>query len=223
MTRGPGVRIVYDDADVVVADKPAGMLTIATASERVRTLYHVLYERERRTRRGGRVFVVHRLDRDASGLVAAAKHEGAKRALQAQFADHSAGRRYVAVVAGTYPSDEDVLRSYLAENRALNVYVTPDPRLGKLAVTRVRVLRRGCGATLLEIALDTGRKHQIRVHLAHAGYPILGDRRYGDGRPGPGRRLALHAAALELTHPGTGERMRFESPVPRVLLGAVRR
>jgi len=212
------VRVVHDDDDIVVADKPAGLLTIGTDRERHRTLYRRLFDTERRRRPGGRVFVVHRLDRDASGLLVFAKSEKAKRLLQAQFHDHTASRTYHAVVHGSYPRNKDVLKSYLAENRALRMYVTPDPRRGKLAITRVRVLRRAPSATLLEVVLESGRKHQIRVHLAETGHPLLGDRRYGEDRAGPIGRLALHAVALELEHPATGERMRFESRLPRRFL-----
>ncbi len=212
------IRVVHDDDDIVVADKPAGLLTIGTDRERNRTLYRRLFNIERRCREGGRVYVVHRLDRDASGLLVFAKSVPAKRALQAQFHDRTASRTYHAVVLGSYPRDEDVLKSYLAENRALRMYVTTDRRRGKLATTRVRVLRRAASATLLEVVLESGRKHQIRVHLAETGHPLLGDRRYGEDRAGPIGRLALHAVALELEHPTTGKRMRFESPLPRRFL-----
>lgn len=212
------VRVVHDDEDIVVADKPAGLLTIGTDRERHRTLYRRLFDAEMRRRRGGRVFVVHRLDRDASGLLVFAKSEEAKRVLQAQFHDRTASRTYHAVVGGSYPRDEDVLKSYLAENRALRMYITTDRRRGKLAITRVRVLRRAPSATLLEIVLESGRKHQIRVHLAETGHPLLGDRRYGEDRAGPIGRLALHAVALEFEHPRTGKRIRFESRLPRRFL-----
>ncbi len=209
---------MHDDDEIVVADKPAGLLTIGTDRERHRTLYRQLFDSELRRRPGGRVFVVHRLDRDASGLLVFAKSQKAKRVLQAQFQDRTASRTYHAVVRGSYPRDEDVLKSYLVENRALRMYVTADPRRGKLAITRVRVLRRAPSATLLEVALESGRKHQIRVHLAETGHPLLGDRRYGEDRAGPIGRLALHAVALEIEHPTTGKRMRFESRAPRRFL-----
>ncbi len=212
------VRVVHDDKEIVVAEKPAGLLTIGTDRERHRTLYRRLFDSEARRRPGGRVFVVHRLDRDASGLLVFAKSEKAKRMLQAQFHDRSASRTYQAVVLGSYRPDKDVLKSYLAENRALRMYVTADSRRGKLAITRVRVLRRSRSATLLEVVLESGRKHQIRVHLAEAGHPLLGDRRYGEDRAGPIGRLALHAVALEFEHPTSGKRMRFESRLPRPFL-----
>jgi 23S rRNA pseudouridine1911/1915/1917 synthase len=210
--------VVHDDDEIVVADKPAGLLTIGTDRERHRTLYRLLFDRERRRHRRGRVFVVHRLDRDTSGLLVFAKSEEAKRALQTQFHARTASRTYHAIVRGSYPGDEDVLKSYLAENSALRVYVTTDPHRGKLAITRVRVLRRAAAATLLEVILETGRKHQIRVHLAETGHPLLGDRRYGEDRAGPIGRLALHAVALEIEHPTTGRRERFESQLPRGFL-----
>jgi RluA family pseudouridine synthase len=220
--QGPA-RIVHEDEVLVVVDKPAGLLTIGTERERRRTLHHWLFERERRRRRGGRVFIVHRLDRDASGLVVFAKSEDAKLALQAQFRARAASRVYRAVVEGRFPEAQREFRSHLAQNRAYSVYVTPDARRGKLAITRVRVLRRAARATLLEVVLGTGRKHQIRVHLADAGHPVLGDRRYGGGTAKPRERLALHAFTLEFDHPQTGERLRFCSPVPRPLLDALRR
>ena len=211
-------HVVHDDDEIVVADKPAGLLTLGTDRERRRTLYRQLFDRERCRHRGGRGFVVRRLDRDASGLIVFAKSQKAKSVLQAQFDDRTASRTYDAIVHGSYPRDEDVLKSYLLENRALHMYVTTDPRRGKLAITYVRVLRRVSSATLLEVVFETGRKHQIRVHLEEAGHPLLGDRRYGEDRAGPIGRLALHAVSLEIEHPATGRRERFESRPPRAFL-----
>jgi 23S rRNA pseudouridine1911/1915/1917 synthase len=212
-------KVIHEDEHLVVADKPAGLLTVGTDRERHRTLYRQMFARARKQSPGGRIFIVHRLDRDASGLVVFAKSEPIKRALQGQFRSHSAGRTYNAVVYGRFEGDEREFRSHLAENRALEVYVTPDTSKGKLSVSRVRVLRRSPKATLLEVRLDTGRKHQIRVHLAHAGHPIMGDRRYGDDKSGPLGRLGLHATTLEFTHPATGERMRLDAPLPKAFLG----
>ena len=218
-----GVRVVHDDEQLVVVEKPAGLLTVGTDRERHRTLYRYLYDCEQRRHPGGRVFVVHRLDREASGLLVFAKNEPAKRALQAQFRDRTASRTYNAVVQGSYPADDEVLESYLAQNKALQVYVTLDQRRGKLAVTHLRVLRRAPSATLIEVSLKSGRKHQIRVHLADKGHPLLGDRRYGEDRPGPIGRLALHAVSLELKHPGNRRRMRFESRLPHRFLAPFRK
>jgi 23S rRNA pseudouridine1911/1915/1917 synthase len=209
-----GVRVLHDDDDVVVAEKPAGLLTIGTDRERHRTLFRYLFDCELRRRPDGRVFVVHRLDREASGLLVFAKNEQAKISLQGQFRDRTAGRTYNAVVRGAYPCETEVLESYLAQNKALQVYVTPDAWRGKLATTHVKVLKRAQSATLVEVVLKSGRKHQIRVHLAGRGHPLLGDRRYGEDLAGPIGRLALHAVSLEFNHPGSHKRMRFESRLP---------
>ena len=207
------IRIVFEDPSVIVIDKPAGLLTMATDTERSRTAYAWLREYAGRKKPSEKIFIVHRLDREASGLLVFAKTIEAKERLQDQFKDHSAGRRYIAVVEGRVGMDEFTIRSYLAENKAYLVFSTPNKRLGKLAITHVRVLKRNPKTTLVEVRLETGRKHQIRVHLAERGHPIIGDKNYGSGAD-PIRRLALHAANLEFTHPSTRKRMQFESPHP---------
>lgn len=203
------MRLLYEDDSILVIDKPAGLLTIATESERDRTAYAVLRAYLKRKRPSERVFIVHRLDREASGLLVFAKNAEAKERLQAQFEDHSAGRTYIAVVDGYIKLDRFDIRSYLAENTARLVYSTTNTRKGRLAVTHVRVLERRPRTSVVEVRLETGRKHQIRVHLAERGHPIVGDEKYGGSRA---RRLALHGAALEFRHPHTGRSVRFESP-----------
>lgn len=206
------IEILYEDRDVVVVTKPAGLLTIATEKERHRTAYALLFDHVRRQREG-RLFIVHRLDREASGLLVFAKSAEAKVALQEQFKDHSAGRTYVAVTEGRIPRDEFTVESYLAENAAFRCYVTRDPVKGKRAVTHVKVLKRSPHRTLVEVRLETGRKHQIRVHLAEEGFPIVGDPAYGNGR-NPIRRMALHGARLVFRHPHTGQPLSFTAPLP---------
>ena len=206
------IEIVFEDRDLIVAIKPAGLLTIATDRERQRTAYALLFEHVRR-RREGRLFIVHRLDREASGLLVFAKSPEAKLALQEQFKDHSAGRTYIAVTEGRMARDSFTIESYLAENAAFRCYSTRDPAKGKRAVTHVTVLKRSPRRSLVEVRLETGRKHQIRVHLAEEGHPIVGDPAYGDGR-GPVGRLALHGARLVFRHPRTGQPMTFSAPLP---------
>jgi 23S rRNA pseudouridine1911/1915/1917 synthase len=205
--------VVFEDDAIVVADKPPGLLTIGTSTERRNTLYARLYDLAHRRRPPEKIFVVHRLDREASGLLVFAKTPQAKHALQRQFRDRTAGRRYVAWVHGTVRQDELTLRSWLAENAARRVWDAGEERGGKLAITHLRVLARRPGRTLVEASLETGRKHQIRVQLASAGHPIEGDRRYGPPRPASSR-LALHAAHLRFVHPVTGASMAFASPPP---------
>jgi len=208
------VRIVYEDDSVIVVDKPSGLLTMGTDDEKVNTLYAALRERANSKRPAEKIFIVHRLDREVSGLVVFAKNFAAKEQLQNQFKDHSAGRRYVAVVEGRDVPDQFTIKSHLAENAALRVYSTRRTSIGKLAITHVQVVQRNARTTMLEIRLETGRKHQIRVHLAERGLPIVGDKTYG-ARNNPIHRIALHGAQLEFRHPVTGRTMHFDSNPPQ--------
>ena len=187
---------------------------MATDTEKLNTLYASLRAYLNNKRPPEKLFIVHRLDREASGLLVFAKTLEAKERIQDQFKDHSAGRRYVAVVEGHVKADDFTIRSYLAENAAYKVYSTPNRRLGKLAVTHVHVIKRNAKTTLVEVRLETGRKHQIRVHLAERGHPIVGDKNYGSGS-NPIRRLALHGAHLEFKHPMKGTLLKFDSRYPK--------
>jgi 23S rRNA pseudouridine1911/1915/1917 synthase len=207
------VRIVFEDDCLIVVDKPAGLLTMGTESERSKTVYAVLRAYANSKRPGEKIFIVHRLDREASGLLIFAKTIPAKEHLQNQFKIHSAGRIYAAVVEGNVQPNQFTIRSLLAENAAFRVYSTTNARSGKLAVTHVRVLKRGAKTSLLEVRLETGRKHQIRVHLAERGNPIAGDKVYGS-RSSKFGRLALHATRLEFRHPRTGALLSLDSPCP---------
>jgi 23S rRNA pseudouridine1911/1915/1917 synthase len=208
------IRIVYEDDSVIVVDKPAGLLTMATDTERERTVYAAMCAYANNKRPAEKIFIVHRLDREASGLLVLAKTAEAKERLQEQFKDHSASRRYVAVVEGQVNPDHFTIRSHLSENAAYRVYSSRKGREGKLAITHVQVMKRNPKKTLIEVRLETGRKHQIRVHLSERGHPLVGDKTYGSGS-NPIRRLALHAAILEFRHPRTAKLMRFDSPYPK--------
>ena len=205
--------LVHEDADILVVDKPTGLLTIATERERTRTAYRLL--RDWVVARGSataRLFIVHRLDRETSGLIVFAKSVAAKRSLQAQFAARAVERVYVALVEGAVRQSEGSLTARLTEDRALRVRTTIDRRAGREAITRYRVLERRRDATVLELRLVTGRRGQIRAQLAAAGHPIAGDREHGS-RTDPLGRVALHATRLGFVHP-RGGRVSFESPVP---------
>jgi 23S rRNA pseudouridine1911/1915/1917 synthase len=221
--KGPAwsrLSVAYEDGDLIVVDKPAGLLTVATEREKDRTLYALVREYLMRRRPPERLYIVHRLDREASGLLVFAKSEVAKQALQGQFEEHAAGRTYLAVTENRMAQDRYTFQSYLAESAAFRCYSTEDPSKGKWAVTHVKVLRRSRIHTLVEVSLETGRKHQIRVHLAGAGYPLVGDMVYGSG-VSPIRRLALHAFRLAFRHPTTGQAVEFESQLPAALAGLV--
>jgi 23S rRNA pseudouridine1911/1915/1917 synthase len=207
------VQIVFEDKDLIVVDKPEGLLTIATDREKERTLYARLFGYVKAKKPPEMLFIVHRLDREASGLLVFAKSETAKHQLQQQFKEHSAGRTYVAVTERNMARNTFTIDTYLAENRIHRCYSTQDRSKGKRAVTHVKVLKRSPHRTLAEVQLETGRKHQIRVHLAEQGHPIVGDKVYGS-LSNPIRRLALHAARLTFRHPRTGKLLEFVSPPP---------
>ncbi len=217
-------EILYEDEDLVIVDKPAGLPTIAPegSSGRSRSLYDWVTVHIRRRNPKGRAAVVHRLDRDSSGVVVFATGGAAKRELMDRWNQLVRTRRYAALVEGTPPGEAGVLDSWLRENRAGTVYEAPPGSPGALrAVTRWRLLETGGGFSLLELELETGRKHQIRAQLSAFGHPVAGDSRYG-ARTDPAGRLALHAVSIELERPFGGGTVRAESPVPDSFLRPLR-
>jgi 23S rRNA pseudouridine1911/1915/1917 synthase len=209
------LRLVHEEGHFLVVDKPAGLLTIATERERERTAYRLLagyVEGQARGGRGPRLFIVHRLDRETSGLLVFAKSAAAKGALQAQFKARRVERLYVAVVEGRVEADEGRLESFLVQDRSLRVRASRDTLRGKEAVTLYRVRERRRDSTVLELSLQTGRRGQIRAQLSELGHPVVGDAAYGSRR-NPIRRICLHAARLGFVGP-QGRPLRFESPVP---------
>ncbi len=208
-----GLTVLYEDRDVIVVEKPCGLLTIGTDRDKSRTVHTILneYVRKGDPRSRNRVYIVHRLDRDTSGILILAKSEAAKMYLQEHWQDTD--KHYLTVVHGRFAVKAGTISSYLAENSAYNVYSTPDPALGKLSHTEYAVIKEAKGFSLLEIHLLTGRKHQIRVHLSEKGHPVVGDRKYGRGNEAHGN-LALHARSLSFTHPVSGRRLTFETRIP---------
>jgi RluA family pseudouridine synthase len=209
-----GLTIVYEDNDLLVVEKPAGLLTMGTEREKEATLYFMLteYERSKSKDGEGRVFIVHRLDRDASGLIVFAKSDAAKRALQGHW--KLATKKYYAITEGTPEKRSGTIENYLREDDFKRVYsISKNHPEAQLAVTHYRVLRENGGYALLEVTLETGRKNQIRVHLSGLGCPIMGDEKYG-AKSDPFRRLALHACFLSFPHPATGELKTFRSSLP---------
>lgn len=206
----PMLRRIHEDEDIIVIDKPAGLLTIATARERERTAYRLLMEYASALE--GRIFVVHRLDRETSGVLVFARSPRAKRDLQEQFAHRSVERVYVALVEGRVRAESGTLTDRLVQDRALRVRPTRDHRAGKEAITHYRVLRRGALTTALELTLGTGRRGQIRAQLAALGHPIVGDKKSGS-RMNPLRRMCLHATRLGFVHP-RGRQVIYTSPPP---------
>lgn len=216
-----GLRIVYEDADLIVIEKPSGLLSIATDTERRRTAYYDLnaYLRAANPRQVGRVFVVHRLDRDTSGLLLFARNERVKRSFQDRW--DRAEKRYYAIVEGVPREPQGRIETPLVETRSLQMRPARPSEDAKPAVTSYRVVRTGRRCALLEVSPETGRKNQIRAHLASIGHPIVGDRKYG-AQTNPANRLALHAYYLAFTHPATGKRTTFNSKLPENLARLVR-
>ncbi len=208
-----GLVILYEDTDILVVDKPPGLLTIATDKEKSRTAYFILtdYVRKGCVKSRKRIFIVHRLDRDTSGILVFAKSEQAKFSLQSQW--DATKKKYLAVVHGKCEKDSETITTYLVENKAHGVYSTSDTTKGKLSHTAYTVLKETPDFTLLEIDLLTGRKHQIRVHLADIGHPVVGDQKYGKGNK-THKRLALHATSITFRHPISGAQLTFETQTP---------
>jgi 23S rRNA pseudouridine1911/1915/1917 synthase len=214
----PALKVLFEDLSLVVIVKPERLLSMASEMERHKTAYAFLtnYVRCDNPRSDARVWIVHRLDREASGLMVFATTEAAKRALQSHW--YEADKRYLAVVEGHPPADHGVLTSHLDESSPFKVYSAQPSERTRHAVTNYRVMKRNATHTLIELKLETGRRNQIRVPLADAECPIVGDRKYG-ARTNPARRLGLHASSLQFKHPSSGELLRFVSPLPRKLAG----
>ncbi|KAF0214920.1 MAG: hypothetical protein FD174_4271 [Geobacteraceae bacterium] len=208
-----GVAVLYEDQDVIVIDKPVGLLTMGTERDKSRTAHSILndYIRKGNAKSRNRVYIVHRLDRDTSGILIFAKSEQAKQYLQDNWTETE--KKYLTVVYGRLTPQEGIISSYLAGNGAYTVYSTPDPTRGKLSLTAYNTLKEAKGFSLLEINLLTGRKHQIRVHLSEKGHPIVGDKKYG--KEGDSYKwLALHAQSITFTHPVTGKRLTIATQSP---------
>ena len=211
-----GLKIYFEDAHLLVVEKPEGLLSISSPGEPEKTAYFQLteYLRHKHPQSRERVWIVHRLDRETSGLMVFAKTAPAKEVLQSNWDTFE--KRYEAVVEGRLPVPQGLWESDLDESNPHHVAVRPKSAKTRHAVTRYRVLHSTAQRSLVELTLETGRRHQIRVQLAHAGCPVVGDEKYG-ARTDPAGRLGLHACLLRLRHPVTGKELRFTSPLPKTL------
>jgi 23S rRNA pseudouridine1911/1915/1917 synthase len=211
------LEIRFEDDDLLVVEKPPGLLSVATETERETTAYRQLteYLKQGSPRSRERVWIVHRLDRETSGLMVFAKTAAAKAALQSNW--EAAIKRYLAVVEGRMPAAaRGELESDLNESNPHKVFSARPSALTRHAVTRYEVVAVAAERTLVELTLETGRRHQIRVHLADAGHPVVGDERYG-AVTDSAKRLALHATGLSFPHPRTGAPLAFDSSLPKAL------
>lgn len=209
-----GFSIIFEDEHLIVIDKHAGILSVASESERNYTAYSFLSKHVKRGDPSNKIFIVHRLDRDTSGVMVFAKSIEVQHKMQENWRNVITERTYVAIAEGVIEENEGEISSYLHENAAMVVYSDQDPEGGKKAVTHFKVLKRSAEYTLLEVRLDTGRKNQIRVHMQEFGHPLIDDKKYG-GTKNPINRLGLHSKVLGFIHPVTQRPMRFETPIPR--------
>lgn len=211
--KNPMLKLVYEDAYIIVVEKKEGLLSVATEHQKERTAQHILCEYVKRSHRSNRIFVVHRLDRETSGLMMYAKDERTMNTLRDNWHDIVTDRRYVTIVSGEMERDAGSIESWLTD-RKLYVASSPiDDGTGKYALTHYKTIKRANGYSLVELKLETGRKNQIRVHMSDLGHPVIGDERYGS-EVNPLGRLALHAFKLCFYHPVTGQLMEFETPYP---------
>lgn len=207
------MQLVYEDDDIIVVNKGYGLLSMGNDKVKEGTAYTILRDYLKWQDPRNKLFIVHRLDRDTSGLMVFAKSIEAKENLQHNWNNMVLSRKYLAVVEGRPDPAEGIVKSYLAENSRYEVYSTDNPDEGQLAITRYRTLKSRNGYSLMEVELDTGHKNQIRVHMKDLGHPITGDRRYGAGSS-PIHRMALHAQTLRFVHPITRKDMNFTTPTP---------
>jgi len=216
------LQVAYEDEHLIVVDKPAGLVVHPAAGHRSGTLVNaLLHHCTQLSGVGGvrRPGIVHRLDKDTSGLLVAAKSDAAHRGLAAQFKAHSVEREYVALARGAPRADAGSVVAPIGRHPTDRKKWSTRARSGRDATTHWRVAERLTGHVLLRVRLETGRTHQIRVHLASVGLPVAGDPVYGGGRAEARalglHRQALHAAVLGFEHPLTGARVALESPLPR--------
>ena len=206
--------IIYEDKYLLVVNKPTKLLCIATAKEKENTLYHEASLYVKKKHKSNKIFIVHRLDKDTSGVVVFAKDEKTKKLLQDNWDKYAINREYIALVKGHIKPDKNTLKNKLVETKTNMVYVDDKSKLGKLAITKYEVINYKGNDSLLKINILTGRKNQIRVQLDYIGYPIIGDTKYGKNKSFY-NRLMLHANKLELIHPVTNEKLELIAKNPK--------
>lgn len=207
----PLLNIVWEDEFLIVVNKKEGLLSVSTQKVRERTAFHILSDYLKKSDPRNKLFILHRLDRDTSGLMMFAKTRAVQEKMQSNWNDVITERTYVAVVEGRPEKDFGLINTQLKENDKARVYVVNDG--GKVSITRYKVLRSNGTYSLLELNLETGRKNQIRAQMEYIGHPIAGDFKY-NAETSPAGRLMLHAQKLYFIHPETGEEMCFDTRIP---------
>ena len=205
--------IIYEDDEIIVINKPSGLLSIASDKEKSSTAYRMLSDYVQQKDKHNRIFVVHRLDEDTSGVLMVAKNRDIQTALQDNWNDIVTKRGYYAIVEGQMKEKQGTVKSYLKKN-AQNLLYSSKDKNGQYSITHYKVMKENEKYSLLDVNIDTGRKNQIRVHMGDLGHNVIGDDKYGNPS-NPLKRLGLHAYCLELKHPLTGKKMKFTAPMPK--------
>ena len=209
------LNIIYEDKNIIVVDKPAGLLTISTLKEKEKTLYHEVSDYIKRSNPKAKIFIINRLDRDTSGIVMFAKSKSIKYLYQNNWDLITTKRGYIAVVNGILNDKKGTIRSYLKEDKNMMMYSSSDKRNGKLAITEYKVIKECKNFSMLNINIKTGRKNQIRVHMKDINHPIVGDKKYGLKKDKQ-KRMMLHMNELNIKNPKTGKIMIFISSIPKI-------
>lgn len=218
-----GIKVVYEDEYLIAVEKASGVLSIATNKEREKTAYNIVKNYVKSRNPLEKLFIVHRLDRETSGVMIFAKTEEIQQILQTNWQDMVLERSYVAVVEGKVEKNSDTIISYLKENSAFVTFSSDKEIEGsKKAITHYTVLKRSKGFSLVEAKIETGRKNQIRVHMQSLGHSVVGDKKYG-ATTNPLGRLGLHAKSIIFKHPKTGKILSFQTPIPIKFLGMFKR
>ena len=216
----PKLRIIFEDNDLIVVEKKEGLLTVTTGTGDDTTAFSILKNHVKKSSPANKIYTVHRLDRETSGVLVFSKNRDAQHTFRNNWQEIVTKRTYVALVEGKVAKEKDRIVSWLTENEvSLKIRSSKTDNGGKEAITNYKLLKSNEEFSLLEIELETGRKNQIRVHLESIGHPIVGDRKYGSSVSIG--RLALHARVLEFYHPVTGEIMHFETQIPKEFLRLV--
>ena len=205
--------IIHEDDDFIVVNKPSGLLSVATDKEKEKTAYRYLMDYVRAKNPRARIYVVHRLDKDTSGIFMVCKNEDLKNLMQDNWNNIVSKRGYYAVCEGKFKEKSGTVKSYLKETSTNIMYSSQNPHQGQLAITHYKVIKENLKYSLVDVNIDSGRKNQIRVHMGDLGHNIVGDNKYGNPSD-PLNRLGLHAYELEFTHPITKQKMNFKAKIP---------
>jgi 23S rRNA pseudouridine1911/1915/1917 synthase len=206
--------IIYEDKYIIAVNKPTKLLSISTLKEKEKTLYNEVSMYVKKKHKSNKIFVVHRLDKDTSGVMVFAKDVRVKNVLQANWEKYAVERKYLAFVSGKISPKENTLKNKLVTTKTYDVFVDDNSKFGKLAITKYKLIKYLDNNSLIDVLILTGRKNQIRAQLDYYGYPIIGDFKYGKIKT-KDNRLMLHAFSLKLIHPVTNEKLYLEAKLPK--------